>query len=143
VYLFNRHSVAQGYVARYQLPTSSGTSIRFVSISSDGKLVTAVANHGNAGVLFSLTVDANTLTPGWKFPTTHNPNSTTMDKAARYFTLADGYPDDVPGSFSLFRETGKVWECPTPRMNWPMVISADGTSIAGGGDDNKLYFFVP
>jgi WD40 repeat protein len=143
VYLFNRNSVAGGYVARYKLPASSGRSIRFVSISSDGTLVTAVANKGNAGILFALTVGANTLTAAWTFPTAHNPNSTTMDKAAHYFTLADGYPDDVPGTFSLFKKTGKVWEYPTPKMNWPMVISADGTAIAGGGDDNKLYFFEP
>src|SRR4051794_3831858 len=143
VYLFNRNSVAKGYVARYKLPLESGRSIRFVSVSSDGKLVTAVANHGEAGVLFALRVDANTLEPTWTFPTSHKPNSTTMDKAARYFTVADGYPDDVPGSFSLFKETGKVWQCTTPKMNWPMVISANASAIAGGGDDNKLYFFVP
>ncbi|MFL6447053.1 MAG: WD40 repeat domain-containing protein [Bryobacteraceae bacterium] len=143
VYLFDRNSVANGYRARYELPASSGTSIRFVSISTDGTLVTAVANAGEAGILFALTVGANTLSLAWSFPSTHNPNSTTMDKAARYFTLADGYPDDVPGSFSLFKETGKVWEYTTTKMNWPMVISADGSAIAAGGDDNKLYFFVP
>ncbi len=143
VYLFDRNSVSGGYVAQYQLPASSGKSIRFVSMSGDGKLVIAAANHNSAGILFALTVGANTLTPAWSFPTTHNPNSTTTDKTGHYFTLADGYPDDVPGSFCLYTKTGKVWECATPKMNWPMVISADGTAIAGGGDDNKLYFFVP
>jgi WD40 repeat protein len=142
VYLFDRKSLATGYVAQYKLPVASGRSIRFVSISNNGTLVAAVANHGEAGILFGLAVENSTLTPAWSFPTNHNPNSTAMDKAARYFTLADGYPDDVPGSFCLFETTGKMWQCPTPKMNWPMVISADGKAIAGGGDDNKLYFFV-
>jgi len=143
VYLFGRKSAGSGYIAQYKLPASSGKSIRFVSMSSDGKLAIAAANHGTAGILFALTVGTNGLTPAWSFPTTHNPNSTSTDKAGRYFTLADGYPDDVPGSFCLYKNTGKIWEYPTPKMNWPMVISADGKSIAGGGDDNKLYFFVP
>jgi WD40 repeat protein len=143
VYLFNKKSAGTGYVAQYKLPASSGTSIRFVSMSADGKLAIAVANHGTAGVLFALTVGPQGFSPAWSFATTHNPNSTKPDKATRYFTLADGYPDDVPGSFCLYANTGKIWQCPTPKMNWPMVISADGKSIAGGGDDNKLYFFVP
>jgi WD40 repeat protein len=143
VYLFNRKSARTGYIAQYKLPASSGTSIRFVSMSSDGKLAIAAANHGTAGVLFALTVGTHGFTPAWSFPTTHNPNSTTTDKASHYFTLADGYPDDVPGSFCLYAKTGKIWQCSTPKMNWPMVISADGQSIAGGGDDNTLYFFVP
>jgi WD40 repeat protein len=143
VYLFNRNSVASGPLAQCQIAQGGPKAVRAVSISSDGMLITAVANQGQAGVLVALNLSGGTLNQVWQRATNHNPNSTSMDGAAARFTVADGYPDDKPGSFSLFDASGKLWDHPTPKMSWPMVISADGAAITAGSDDNTLYYFVP
>jgi WD40 repeat protein len=143
VYLFNRNSVGNGPLAQYNIPQGGPKTVRSVSISSDGTLITAVANQGHAGVLVALNFAGGTLTEAWHRATNHNPNSTTMDGAAARFTVADGYPNDKPGSLSLFDANGKLWDHPTPEMSWPMMISANGEAIAAGSDDNTLYYFVP
>ena len=75
----------------------------------------------------------------------HNPNSTSMDAAGTLITVADGHPVGTPGTFYLFdAATGaKLMEFPTnDDMNWPMVLSADGTSAVGGSDNSNVYYFA-
>lgn len=143
VYLFDRSAMGHGPIAQYSLPQGGPKSIRSVWISKDGMLVTAVANQGPAGMLLGLAAKGKNLTLAWQWPTVHNPNSTTMDDSASYITVAEGYPDDKPGSFSLFNAGGKLWEHATAKMSWPMMISANGKGIVAGSDDNILYYFAP
>jgi WD40 repeat protein len=143
VYLFNRNSVANGPVAQYQ--TGAGVNgVRWVAISDDGLLITTVVNQFTGGLLIAISVNGAALAFDWHRALQNNPNSTRMDSAGTYVTVAGGYPDNVPGAFYLFDSSGNpLWAYPTSKMNWPMVISANAQGIAAGSDDNTLYFFVP
>ena len=61
---------------------------------------------------------------------------------------ADGYPDATPtkpspGHFYLFDKSGKsLGSYTTNNMSWPMQISSDGSAIAAGSDDSRVYYFV-
>jgi hypothetical protein len=37
----------------------------------------------------------------------------------------------------------KIGECVTKEMNWPMVISGDGTAACAGSDDGSVMYFAP
>jgi WD40 repeat protein len=151
VYLLSKDSMKSGHnpVAQYDTP-NGGTSedVRWVAMSADGSFITVVQNLGfdEAGLLLGLTNKNNQLSKTWKRKVvSHNPNSTSIDAAGKYVTVADGHPIGTPGSFYLFRASdgAKLWEYDTPDMNWPMVISADGTAAVAGGDDSFVYYFLP
>ena len=152
VYLFTKNSMIQGNgpVAQYNTP-NGGTKqdVRWVAISDDGTFVTAVQNDGLAqtGLLHALSYSNGNLIPAWQNPNAlnYNPNSTSVDSAAKYITAADGYPENAPGTFYLFDASSgnKLWDASTDNMNWPMVISADGTGITAGSDNGFLYYFQP
>ena len=76
-------------------------------------------------------------------PLPRNPNSTSVDGAGQYVTVADGYPVGTPSAFYLFDAAAgdQIAQWPTSNMNWPMVISKNGAAIVGGGDDGLLYYF--
>lgn len=126
------------------VPAWAGTltgcnSCRSVAISDDGSLVSAVANKGTAGMTF-LFGSAGVLK--WSQPTLQSPNSTSIDSAGKFVTVADGFPDGTPGSFQLFDSTGtSIWNYPTNNMSWPMQISANATGIAAGSDNSYIYYF--
>jgi hypothetical protein len=114
-------------------------SCRSVALSDDGTLVSAVANKGKAGMVFLF---GPTGTLKWSNPTQYSPNSTSIDSAGKYVTVADGFPDGTPGAFQLFDAGGNsLWSYPTTNMSWPMQISANASGIAAGSDDSFVYYF--
>ena len=115
---------------------------RAVAVCDDGSLVSAAGNVGTAGKVFLF---ANQGTSGkqlWAKSTKRNPNSTSLDTAGKYVTVADGYPDKTPGDFYLFDASGKAMgSFTTNNMSWPMQISPNGTAIAAGSDNSYVYYF--
>jgi hypothetical protein len=73
------------------------------------------------------------------------PNSTSIDSSGTRITAADGWPNHKPGTFYLFDGSGNSLgtHLVKDEMNWPMQISADGSGIVGGSDNNTLFFFTP
>jgi hypothetical protein len=77
-------------------------------------------------------------------PIDHSPNAVSMDRKADVIAVSDGYPPGTYGTFYRFDFSGReVWRCETPNMNWPVAVSANGSAIAGGGDDGRVYYFLP
>jgi hypothetical protein len=60
--------------------------------------------------------------------------------AAPAHAVAGATPES-PGNFYLFDAAAGalLWKYPTPIMNWPMVITPDGSAQLGGSDDGTLY----
>ncbi|MEK7407992.1 MAG: hypothetical protein AAB225_23220 [Acidobacteriota bacterium] len=152
VYLFTLASI-QGSppapVARFTSFDLRHHNVRFVAVSDNGAFVTAVLNDQDlagkpVGRLIKLSPNAGQLCEDWRAALHHPPNSASIDASGQFIAAADGYPNTSPGAFYLFDNAGaKLWEHPTPAMNWPMFISANGSGIAGGSDDNTLFFFTP
>ena len=120
----------------------------WVAISADGTLLTAVANRIEGtkftGLLVALTPEPNQLKKLWDKWLDNNPNSTSIDAAGMFVAVADGYPTSKPAAFHLFDANGqKLWDFGTCNMNWPMVVSPDGSAIAAGSDDGTVYYFKP
>jgi hypothetical protein len=127
-------------------PTVPPRNVRWVAISGDGGFVATVVNRyrngGRNGSLVALKARGGTLEPAWERPLPRNPNSTCIDFGASCVAASDGYPFGTPGAFYGFDAGGNPrWVCETTNMNWPVVISADGKWIAGGGDDGMVYTF--
>jgi WD40 repeat protein len=116
---------------------------RSVAVSDDGSLVSAVGNAAKAGKVFLFADQGTSGKQSWVKATKCNPNSTSMDSTGKYVTAADGYPDETPGDFYLYGETGSaLGSHKTSNMSWPMQISANATAIAAGSDDSHIYYFV-
>ncbi len=152
VYLLTRASMTgatPGPVARYS--SFDGTSkhnVRCVAIADAGSFVIAVANDTNMGAnkgrLIKLSRSGAKLTEDWVAALDHPPNSTSVDSSGTRIVVADGYPNRTPGAFYLFNNLGvKLGTQVTVDMNWPVQVSANGSGIVGGGDDNSLLFFTP
>ena len=127
--------------------TTAPENLRWVAISGDGTLVSAVANRldaakkPDAGLLVLLSRKDGQLCKVWDEMLDRNPNSTSMNSAGTYVSLADGYPLGTPGKFCLFDASGnELWRYSTSNMNWPMVVSPCGAGIAAGGDDGNFYY---
>jgi WD40 repeat protein len=140
------------YVDVYETP-SGGTyrDIRWLAMSGDGSLVTVVQNLGDDqnGTLLTLSCDGNSLTE-LRPPATlrFNPNSTSISADGALITAADGHPVKAPGTFYIIRASdgAVLMQHPTDDMNWPMVISKDGTAAAAGSDlftGDNLFYFTP
>jgi WD40 repeat protein len=156
IYLFTKSSMAQGkgpvaqFTPNNEPPSGKNQNVRWVGISGDGTFVSSVENKDrDDGQLRGLWFSGGKLAPhpGWQqnpLDLKRNPNSTSVDLAGKYVTAAEGNPVGTPGTFYLFdAKTGaKVWEFGTDNMNWPMFISADGSAVAGGSDNGKLYYFT-
>lgn len=151
VYLFTKGSMTQPKPDPIATFTPNNTAVngersnvRWVAISGDGSFVTSVENNALAGVLRALSYSDNKLTQKWEKALDRNPNSTSMDSAGKYITVADGNPVGTAGSFYLFNAAGdRIWDFGTDNMNWPMFISADGGGIAAGSDDGSVLGFEP
>ncbi|MGB0118529.1 MAG: WD40 repeat domain-containing protein [Terriglobales bacterium] len=116
---------------------------RAVAVCDDGSLISAAGNFGTAGKVFLFSNQGTSGKLLWAQSTKRNPNSTSLDTAGKYVTVADGYPDQTPGDFYLFDAGGNAMgSLKTNNMSWPMQISADGTAIAAGSDDSSVYYFA-
>lgn len=120
--------------------------------------VNLVAGEGHGapqGAVFSLTCDARAATPvpvqRWIIQTTYAVNpGVSFDRAGTLVTATDGKPDpghetqESAGNFYLFdNAAGRLlWSCPTPMMNWPMAIAANGQAIVGASDDGSVYYWA-
>src|SRR5262245_9957885 len=122
-----------------------GGSVRWVSIVANGGFVAAVSNGGTAGKLTTFFVEGNNLVQAWQKALDRKPNGTSMDAKGNFVAAADGFDADAEGGdFYLFDGMGSAsGKFVTVKMNWPIAISADGSGIAAGSDDGKLYFFTP
>jgi hypothetical protein len=154
VYLLTPASVQgpnPGPVARFATLDAAGKHSAWgVAISDAATFVTVVVNDRNptggpdTGRLMKLSLAGSVLSKDWEALLHHLPNSTSIDSSGTRITVCDGYPVTVPGTFYLFDDLGaKLGEHTTTKMCWPMVISADGSGIAAGDDDNNLFFFTP
>ena len=58
-------------------------------------------------------------------------------------TYSDVTISESPGNFYLFNATTgtQLWQYPTAIMNWPMVVTPDGSVALGGSDDGSLYYW--
>jgi WD40 repeat protein len=149
VYLFDAGNVAGGPLGRFTTFDATGHhNVRCVAIADDGSFITTVVNDEDAagngvGRLIKVSGAGPALTKDWEAPLRHLPNTTGIDSSGTKIVAADGYPDNVPGTFYLFDQLGtKLFEHHTAKMNWPVAISANGTAFVGGSDDNTLFFFT-
>ena len=151
VYLFDRDKlIAEGeYLWRYYL----GNTSYYAAISEDGSWIAALENiqeRGKVSLLWDPSIESGTaaLEEGpvlwWCHETLRNPNSVSMDAAARFVSVADGHPDGKPGHFSLYqRQSGRLlWRWQTSNMSWPMFLSADGSAAFAGSDNGNVYRFA-
>jgi len=164
--LASMQAASPGPVARFSTfdrNTGGHHNVRFVAVSDDASFVTAVVNDFDRtglrpgetllnnekwsrgrGRLLKISTSGGALTKEWEQHLGHWPNTTSIDSSGTRITAADGYPDKIPGTFYLFDNTGAtLWEAHTNKMCWPMFISANGAGIAGGNDDNTLFFLKP
>ena len=137
-------------------------NVRWVAISADGMLLSAVANltikvpsarednpaeENAAGLLLALTPSTNQLRRLWVQVLENSPNSTSIDADGKYVAASDGYPTGQPAKFYLFDADAvggtKRWHFGTHNMNWPIAISADASAIVAGSDDGTVYYFEP
>jgi WD40 repeat protein len=117
---------------------------RAVAVSDDGSLVSAVGDvreEKGKGKVFLFSNQGNSSTQKWDAGASHSTNSTSMDSAGQYVTVADGY--GPAGDFTLYKAAGTpaLWTHATKATTWPMQISADGSAIAAGSNDGYLYYF--
>lgn len=121
------------------------------------------ANQGEGGVLYRVDAEqtaseiANFPVWGpvlrWSQPVQYAVNpGVTLDLAASRVSATDGKPDESaggsnqkesPGNFYLFDAYSgqQLWQYGTQLMNWPMVLTADGTVAVGGSDDGSIYYW--
>lgn len=85
----------------------------------------------------------------WSVPIKRSVNpGVSIDKNAHFVTATDGKPvgqtvQESAGSFYLFDALSgeNVWTYDTTMMNWPMMLSKDGTRAFGGSDEGHVYFW--
>jgi hypothetical protein len=124
-------------------------NVRWIAISADGSLVTAVANRRvegkAAGLLLALTPGATELIRRWVQLLKNTPNAVSVDAQGHYIAVSDGYPPGKPAKFAGFNpDTGQEsWHWTTHNMNWPIVVSADSGVVVAGSNDGKVYYFKP
>lgn len=142
VYVFELNAMIQKPGPVAQATVSANAVIRWVAASGNASWITAVLNLGSAGALAALTFDGQNLQSFWQEPLKQKPNCTSIDALGHYVAAADGF--EGPGNFYLFDGPSGLllWSYPTPEMNWPMFVSTDGSAIAAGSDDGKLYYFA-
>ena len=133
-----------------------------ITETTDGRVVLACgANlHSTAGspggYLYLVESVPGTIVPVAKFcwgaPLALSANpGVSLDRNASTVTATDGAPgsetpgqvSESTGNFYLFDAIlgTQLWSVPTPVMNWPMVITPDGTHAFGGSDDGSVYYW--
>jgi WD40 repeat protein len=124
---------------------------RWISLPDAGSFIAVTINdqdpNGNTtGQVLKLEPNGNgTLSLEWASPLAHGANIVSVDGAGTLVAAADGWPNHsaVGGNFYLLNAaTGQPLDTfHTADMSWPIQISADGSSIVAGSDDNTLYYF--
>jgi|HubBroStandDraft_1064217.scaffolds.fasta_scaffold00017_104 WD40 repeat protein len=143
VYCFETSSFGTTKKPAWSAALTGCKSCRAVAVSDNGSMVSAAGNVGTAGKIFLFSNEGTSGKQLWAQATKRNPNSTSLDTAGKYVTVADGYPDQTPGDFYLFDATGNaLGSLQTNNMSWPMQISADGTAVAAGSDNSSVYYFA-
>jgi WD40 repeat protein len=129
-------------------PTCNGHSIYAIRVSADGGRVVSSSDCSTDGYVDMFknppTLESNLPVPEWSFKLNRPPNpGLSIDGAAKYVAVADGYPVGSPGNFYLFdATTGRnLWNYPSGDENYSIAISNDGKYIVGGSDDGKIYFW--
>lgn len=133
----------------------AGSASGTVSLAHGVNLVANDDPGAPQGAVFSLSCDAQANPPvpvqRWVMPTTYAVNpGVSLDRAATLISATDGKPEpghettESAGNFYLFDNVAKriLWSYPTPKMNWPMAIAANGKAIVGAGDDGCLYYWA-
>jgi WD40 repeat protein len=142
VHCFKTSTFGSTKLPAWNGPLTGCHGCRTVAVCDDGSLVSAAGNVGTKGKVFLF---SNLGTSGkqlWAQSTKRNPNSTSLDTAGKFVTVADGYPDNTQGDFYLFDASGNAkGSFKTSNMSWPMQISPDGTAIAAGSDNSYVYYF--
>jgi len=121
-----------------------GKVIYGVACSSNGGVSAVAGNTSDGGVVAYYADKYNNGAMYWQASTAHSPNSVSMDAGGSWVALADGHPDNTPGSFYLWQAmTGALlWSYPTSDMSWPIKLSADGSLVAAGSDNGTVYVFA-
>jgi WD40 repeat protein len=129
-------------------PTCSGHTIYGIRISADGGRVVSSCDCSANGYVDMFknppTLNAGVPKPEWSFQTNRPPNpGLSIDGAAKYVAVADGYPVGTPGNFYLLDAvTGRnLWNYESGNENYSIAISDDGKYVVGGSDDGKIYFW--
>ena len=146
VYCLSRTSMAQNPPAPIGPKVDMGGSARWVAISADGTMIAVVANQAAQGVITMFGREGTALIPAWTQPLALNPNGVSMDARGLHVAAADGLDtgNQLGGNFYLFDSSGNPdGTFATTRMNWPIVVSTDGSGIAAGSDNGKRYLFRP
>jgi outer membrane protein assembly factor BamB len=133
----------------------AGSASGMVYLAYGVNLVVGEDPGAPQGAVFSLTCDAQAATPvpvqRWVMPTTYAVNpGVSLDHAGTLISATDGKPDpghethESAGNFYLFDNVANrvLWSFPTPMMNWPMAIAANGQAIVGASDDGSVYYWA-
>jgi WD40 repeat protein len=137
-------------------PTEPTLSLAYaidVTQTDAGDIVVACGTNttGDGGFLY--VVDADPLPQlRWISSLQYSANpGVCLDRNADLVTATDGKPKgsgvaatpESPGNFYLFdgQSGAQLWQYPTALMNWPMVITPDGTAALGGSDDGTLCYW--
>lgn len=144
------------------LPTESGLEVAYgidITETGDGRVLVACGANlkvrtppppaPHAGLLYMVQSVAGKPQLLWQsyLQFAANPG-VSLDTNARYVTATDGSPTsgggESPGNFYLFDgATGTpVWTYPTTTMNWPMVITPDGSAVLGGSDTGSVIYWT-
>jgi WD40 repeat protein len=143
VFYFNTAGFASSHAPAWTASLTGCSRCGSVAISGNGAYVSAVGNTAKTGKVFLYSNQGSSGKQLWANATQHNPNSTSLDSAGQFVTVADGQPDGTPGTFYLFDLAGNLnWSYGTKNMSWPMQISSNATGIAAGSDDSNVYYFV-
>jgi hypothetical protein len=115
-----------------------------VAINGDASRVAAVGNVGVkpvTGSVFFFDAQSSSSSPLWTKSTQHGPNCVSMDDAGKKVAAADGFLS--AGAFYLFDALGTKVPLPIQpaKVSWTIQVSADGTAMAAGTDDSKVYYF--
>jgi hypothetical protein len=141
-FYFNTAAFAGSHRPAWTTTLAGCTRCGSVAISGNGSLVSAVGNTCKTGKVFLFSNQGAAAKLLWSAATLHNPNSTSLDAAGQFVTVADGQPDGTPGAFYLYDISGNLnWSYNTSNMSWPMQISSSATGIAAGSDDSNVYYF--
>ena len=145
VYLFSKNSMMQSAPGPVAPRQQTSGSVRSVAISDNGGFITGVSNNQTTGLITAFGREMGALIKAWEKPLNFKPNGTSVDSTGKFVAAADGFDADQPGgTFYLFDSFGKkIGDLGTTKMNWPIAVSADGTGVAAGSDEGKVYFFVP
>lgn len=124
--------------------TYPAENVRSVALSADGGMLAVVANRRIAGAATGalLVYKNGNQSPAWHLRLPRNPNDVSLNRDGSRIAIADGFPPGEPAAFLVFDGDGhELWQYPTTDMNWPIAINREGTVLAAGSDDGKLYYF--